>query len=109
MIIIKDFEKIKLHIGTIEDVEAFPEAKNPSYKLRIDFGPYGKKWSSAQITKNYSKEDLMGKQICAVTNLGNKKIGLFTSQVLILGAEDDNGDILLIEPAQNIKNGSRVN
>ena len=109
MINIDNFNELELLVGTIIKVELFPEANKPAYKLKIDFGSYGKKWSSAQITKNYSIEELTGRQIVAAMNLGNKKIGPFTSEVLVMGAEDDSGDIVLMEVDQNIKNGAKVN
>ena len=109
MINIEDFAKLELRIGTIKEAENFPEAKIPAYKLRIDFGSFGKKWSSAQITENYSLIDLVGRRIIAAMNLGNKVIGPFKSEVLVMGAEDSNGNIVLIEPDRNIENGSVVN
>ena len=81
---IDQFNKLKLLVGTIEKAENFPEAKKSAYKLYINFGSYGKKWSSAQITENYKIDELNGMQIIAAVNLGNKKIGKFTSEVLVL-------------------------
>ena len=109
MIKINDFNKLELLVGTIVKVESFPEAKKPAYKLKIDFGLHGKKWSSAQITNNYTIEELTGIQIIAAMNLGNKKIGPFTSEVLVMGEENQSGDIVLMEVDQNIKNGTKVN
>ena len=109
MITIKDFERLELRVGTIDKAEVFPEAIKPAYKLRINFGPHGKKWSSAQITENYSLIDLVGRRIIAAMNLGNKVIGPFKSEVLVMGAEDSNGNIVLIEPDKEIENGSVVN
>ena len=109
MINIEDFAKLELRIGTIKEAENFPEAKIPAYKLRIDFGSFGKKWSSAQITENYSLIDLVGRRIIAAMNLGNKVIGPFKSEVLVMGVEDNNGNIVLIEPDGDIENGSLVN
>jgi len=109
MINIEDFAKLELRIGTIKEAENFPEAKIPAYKLRIDFGSFGKKWSSAQITENYSLIDLVGRRIIAAMNLGNKVIGPFKSEVLVMGAEDSNGNIVLIKPDRDIENGSVVN
>ena len=100
---------MELRIGTIKEAENFPEAKIPAYKLRIDFGSFGKKWSSAQITENYSLIDLVGRRIIAAMNLGNKVIGPFKSEVLVMGAEDSNGNIVIIEPDKEIENGSVVN
>ena len=109
MINIEDFAKLELRVGTIKEAENFPEAKIPAYKLRIDFGSFGKKWSSAQITENYSLADLVGRRVIAAMNLGNKVIGSFKSEVLVRGAEDSNGNIVLIEPDKEIENGSVVN
>lgn len=109
MISIQDFDKLAIRVGTIEEAQTFPDAKKPAYKVRIDFGPYGKKWSSAQITENYGIDGLVGRRICAVMNLGKKKIGPFTSEVLIMGAEDSNGHIVLLEPDNSIKNGAKAN
>ena len=108
MINIEDFAKLELRVGTIKEAENFPEAKIPAYKLRIDFGLFGKKWSSAQITENYSLIDLVGRRIIAAMNLGNKVIGTFKSEVLVMGVEDNNGNIVLIEPDGDIENGSLV-
>ena len=109
MIKIEDFKKLELRVGTIKKAENFAEAKTPAYKLRIDFGPFGKKWSSAQITDNYSLVDLVGQRVIAAMNLGNKVIGSFKSEVLVMGAEDGNGNIILIEADRDIENGSLVN
>ena len=109
MINIDDFGKLVLRVGTIIKAESFPEAKTPAYKIRIDFGPFGKKWSSAQITENYSLVDLVGQRVIAAMNLGNKVIGSFKSEVLVMGAEDSNGNIILIEADRDIENGSIVN
>ena len=108
MINIEEFEKLELRVGTIRKAENFPKAKKPAYKLRIDFGSVGRKWSSAQITENYSLIALVGRRIIAAMNLGNKVIGTFKSEVLVMGAEDNNGNIVLIEPDRDIENGSLV-
>ena len=98
-----------LRVGTIEKVEEFPDAKQPAYKLYINFGEFGNKSSSAQITKNYSIEDLYGKQIIAAMNLGNKRIGSFVSEVLVMGVDDNNSHVVLLEPSTEIENGAKVN
>jgi tRNA-binding protein len=108
MINIEEFEKLELRVGTIRKAENFPKAKKPAYKLRIDFGSFGRKWASAQITENYSLIALVGRRIIAAMNLGNKVIGTFKSEVLVMGAEDNNGNIVLIEPDRDIENGSLV-
>ena len=109
MITIDEFSAIELRVGTIEEALPFKEAINPSYKLKIDFGPYGKKWSSAQITVNYNIEDLIGRQIVSVMNLGTKKIGDFNSEVLVIGHNDKHGNVILLEPDKEIQNGALVN
>jgi len=109
MIGIEKFNKMELRVGTIEKVEEFPDAKQPAYKLYINFGEFGNKWSSAQITKNYSIENLYGKQIIAAMNLGNKRIGSFVSEVLVMGVDDNNSNVVLLEPSTKIENGAKVN
>jgi tRNA-binding protein len=109
MIGIEKFNKIELRVGTIEKAEEFPDAKQPAYKLYINFGEFGNKWSSAQITKNYSIEDLYSKQIIAAMNLGNKRIGSFVSEVLVMGVDDNNSNVVLLEPSTKIENGAKVN
>ncbi|MFQ6611632.1 MAG: tRNA-binding protein [Fidelibacterota bacterium] len=109
MINIKTFSNLELRIGTILKAEEFPEAKKPAFKLEIDFGPFGIKWSSAQIVGNYSLEGLQGRKIVAIFNLGTKRIATFTSEVLVLGVPDANGEVVLLEPDGDIPDGSRVN
>ena len=106
---IDQFNKLKLLVGTIEKAENFPEAKKLAYKLYINFDSYGKKWSSAQITENYKIDELNGMQIIAAVNLGNKKIGKFTSEVLVMGVDDNNSNVLLLQPDKKIQNGAQVN
>lgn len=104
-----DFLKIDIRVGTIREVQDFPEAKKPAFKLYIDFGEeIGTKKTSAQITQNYAKQDLIGTQIAAVINFPEKQIGKFMSQVLVLGFPDDNGDVTLIHPSKTIPNGGRL-
>ena len=109
MISIEKFNKMDIRVGTIEKVEEFPDAKEPAYKLYINFGKFGNKWSSAQITNNYLIEDLCGKQIIAAMNLGNKRIGSFVSEVLVMGVDDNNSNVVLLEPSTKIENGAKVN
>ena len=100
----EDFEKIDIRVGKVIEVDGFPEAKNPSYKLKIDFGEgIGIKKSSAQLVKNYTKDDLKNKKILAVTNFSPKQIGPVVSEVLVLGIpKDDLKDIILIEPERDV-------
>lgn len=108
MITWNDFEKVDMRIGTIVKVEDFPEARNPSYRLTIDFGPLGIKKSSAQITKLYKKEDLINKQIIAVVNFPPKQIADFISEVLVLGVVLHNKEVVLIKPGNKVENGLRI-
>lgn len=104
----QQFEQTDIRVGTIVDAEDFPEARKPAYKLTVDLGPLGLKRSSAQITRHYNKEELIGKQVLCVTNLGKKQIGKFMSEVLVTGFADENGDIILAQPAANVPNGSKL-
>jgi|SRR3989344_4105200 len=108
MISWNDFEKVEMRTGTIISAEDFPEAKNPSYKLKIDFGSFGIKKTSAQITKLYSKEDLIGKQVICVTNFPPKQISNFVSEVLILGVVLENKEVVLLQPERKTENGKRI-
>lgn len=104
-----DFEKVEMRVGTILEVQDFPEARNPAYKLTIDFGPdLGTRRSSAQITKRYTKEDLQGKQIIAVVNFPKKQIATLMSECLVLGAVGEENDIVLLHPGLKVENGLRV-
>ncbi|MBA3958027.1 MAG: tRNA-binding protein [Parachlamydiaceae bacterium] len=103
-----DFLKLDIRVGTITNVEDYPEARKPAYKLEIDFGAFGKKRSSAQITQHYRKEDLIGKQVIAVVNFPPKQIGKFISEVLTLGLPDENGHVVLLEPSIAVPNGGRL-
>lgn len=104
-----DFEKIDIRVGTILEVNDFPEARNPAYQLQIDFGKeLGIKKSSAQITKRYSKDDLIGKQIIAVINFPKKQIANFMSECLVLGIVGDENDVVLLSPTFKVDNGLRM-
>jgi tRNA-binding protein len=103
-----DFEKVALHAGTIMEVLDFPEARKPAYKLKVDFGPFGIKMSSAQITKHYTKESLINRQIVGVINFPKKQIGKFMSEFLVTGFADENGDIVLTSLDQQVPNGSKM-
>jgi tRNA-binding protein len=105
----KEFEKLDIRVGTIQRVEDFPEARKPAYKIWVDLGPeMGIKKSSAQITGNYSKEDLGGLQVLCVVNFPEKQIGPFISQVLITGFRDAKGEVVLAVPKSNVPDGSRL-
>ncbi len=103
-----DFEKVELRAGTILDVLDFPEARKPAYKIKVDFGDFGVKWSSAQITKHYTKEELPGRQIAGVINFPKKQIANFMSEFLVTGFADENGDIVLTSIDQPVPNGSKL-
>ncbi len=103
-----DFEKVEMRVGTIVKAENFPEARNPSYQLEIDFGVLGRRKSSAQITNLYSKEALMGKQVVAVTNFPPKQIANFFSECLVLGVVLENKEVVLLVPERKVKEGLRI-
>ncbi|KQS31692.1 tRNA-binding protein [Pedobacter sp. Leaf194] len=103
-----DFEKVELRAGTILEAFDFPEARKPAYKLKVDFGEFGIKTSSAQITKLYKKEELPGKQIIGVVNFPKKQIGKFMSEFLVTGFADENGDIVLTTLNGKVPNGSKM-
>jgi len=99
MATIEDFQKLDIRVGKIVEVNDFPEAKKPAYKLKIDFGPeIGTKNSSVQIVALYTKEELMGKLVLGVVNFPPRKIGPFESEVLTLGVPDKEGRVILIRP-----------
>jgi len=104
----EDFEKVEIHVGTVLTAEPFPEARNPAFKLTVDFGALGVKQTSAQITKRYDPAGLVGRQVLAVTNFPPKKIAGFKSEVLVLGAVPGEGDVVLIAPDEEVPNGTRV-
>ena len=104
----EDFSKIDMRVGTIISVDDFPEAKKPAYKLKIDFGSLGVKQSSAQITKLYKKEELVGKQIIAVVNFPKKQIANFMSECLVLGVVLNNGEVVLLQPERRTINGLKI-
>ena len=104
-----DFRRVDVRVGTIVAVEPYPEARRPAFKLQIDFGPaIGLKRSSAQITRHYAAETLVGRQVAAVVNFPPKQIGKFMSEVLVLGFPDAAGEVVLIQPTQAVPNGGRL-
>ncbi len=103
-----DFQKIEMRIGTILTAQEFEEARNPAYKLTIDFGPYGIKKTSAQITQQYSVDELVGKQIIAVINFPKKQIATMQSECLVLGCLGDEKTVTLLQPEKTVENGQRI-
>jgi tRNA-binding protein len=108
MIAYEDFLKVEIRVGTILEVNEFPRARKPSYRLRIDFGPFGVKQTSAQITAFYGKEELVGRQVVAVMNFPPKNIAGFRSEVLLLGPVWEDGRVALLSPERQTANGTRV-
>jgi tRNA-binding protein len=109
MITYNDFSKVDIRVGTIKEVLDFPEARKPAYKLVIDFGPeIGLKKSSVQITHNYEKNTLVGKQVIGVVNFPPKQIGTFFSEALTLGLPDANNNVVLVMPTLSVPNGGKL-
>lgn len=103
-----EFERVELRVGTILEVEEFPEARKPAYKLTIDFGELGIRRSSAQITSLYTREELKGKQVLAVVNFPPKQIATFFSECLTTGVADSEGRVVLLSPDYPVPNGARL-
>ena len=104
-----EFERVDVRVGTVVDAQPFPEAHKPAIKLWIDFGPgLGVRKSSAQVTRHYTPEDLVGRQVCAVVNFPPRQIGPFRSEVLTLGTPDADGAVVLVQPGLVVPNGGRL-
>ena len=105
----EEFQKVEIRVGTIVEVQEFPEARRPALKLWVDFGQeFGVRKTSAQITKNYGKQNLLGRQVAAVMNFPSKQIGKFMSEILVLGFPDDAGEVVLASVDQPVPNGGRL-
>lgn len=103
-----DFEKVEMRVGTVIEVFDFPKAKKPAYQMTIDFGPLGIRKTSAQVTKLYAKEDLVGIQVVAVVNFPPKQIATFMSECLVMGAIGEDGEVTLLQPNLTCENGLRI-
>ena len=103
-----DFARVDMRIGVIVDAQEFPEARRPAFKLWVDFGPLGVKRSSAQITDRYAPQDLVGRRVVGVVNFPPKQIGPFVSEVLVLGAYDETGHVILLRPDSEVAPGSKI-
>ena len=107
-ITIEEFAKVEMRVGNVVEVQDFPEARNPSYKLWIDFGPFGVKKSSAAIRRWYTKEDLAGRHVVAVTNFPPRQVGPFRSEVLCLGAIQSDARVIMLRPDSEGEPGARI-
>ncbi|MFD3260551.1 chaperone CsaA [Paenibacillus lentus] len=108
MATIEDFNKLDVRIGTIVKADLFKEARVPAIKLEIDFGELGIKTSSAQITKRYAAEEIVGKQVVAIVNFPPRRIAGFNSEVLVLGGVPEKDDVVLLQPDQRVPNGTAI-
>lgn len=103
-----DFQKVDMRIGTIIAAEVFKEAKNPAYKMEIDFGELGKRKTSAQITKLHTPEEVVGKQVVAVVNFPPKQIATMMSECLVLGGLGGEKEVILLQPERKVTNGTKI-
>jgi tRNA-binding protein len=108
MATIEEFEQIDMRVGKVLEARDFPEARKPSYQLVIDFGPLGRKHSSAQLTVYYTTEQLVGRLVVAVVNFPPRRVAGFKSEVLVLGVPDDQGNVVLLAPERKVPLGGRV-
>ena len=103
-----EFENVDMRVGIVVEAAEFPQARRPAYRLTIDFGPLGLKRSSAQITRHYRPADLVGRHVVAVVNFPPKQIGPFVSEVLVMGAYDEAGDVILLQPDRAVAPGAKI-
>jgi len=104
-----DFLKVEIRVGTVTRAEPYPEARRPAFKLWVDFGPgIGERKTSAQVTRHYDTDGVVGKQVVAVTNFPPKQIGKFMSEVLVLGLPDEDGEVVLLGPDRKVPDGGRM-
>lgn len=104
-----DFLKVDIRVGTVVRAEPYPEARHPAFKLWVDFGPeIGERKTSAQITRHYDLDSIVGKQVVAVTNFPPKQIGKFMSEILVLGIPDEDGEVVLLAPGRKVPDGGRM-
>jgi tRNA-binding protein len=109
MISYEDFQKVDIRVGVVTRAEPFPEARKPAIKLWVDFGPeIGEKRSSAQLTRHYTPDQLIGRQVMAVVNFPPRQIGKVLSEVLVLGVPDETGEVVLLSPDQKVPLGGRM-
>ena len=108
MATIEDFARLDLRVGRVVAAEHFPEARKPAYRMRLDFGPLGERWSSAQLTRRYQPEELVGRLVIAVVNLPPRQVATLRSEVLVLGAVPDKEDVILLQPDFPVEPGTRI-